>query len=155
MLFRSVFLLALILLATLTANAQLVRGVEAVEMTVQDMDRSVDFFSRVLTFEKVLDVEVSGEEFEHLTGVFGVRIRQVRMKLGEEQVILSEFLAPKGRSFPAEFKSNDRAFQHIAIIVSDMDKAYARLRQNKVQHASTGPQTLPEWNKNADRKSVV
>jgi catechol 2,3-dioxygenase-like lactoylglutathione lyase family enzyme len=46
-------------------------------------------------------------------------------------------------------RSNDRSFQHIAIITSDMDRAYAWLRQNKVQHASTGPQTLPEWNRNA------
>jgi catechol 2,3-dioxygenase-like lactoylglutathione lyase family enzyme len=30
-----------------------------------------------------------------------------------------------------------------------MDKAYALLRQNKVEHASTGPQRLPDWNKNA------
>jgi len=37
----------------------------------------------------------------------------------------------------------------VAIIVSDMDRAYARLRQFKVEHASTGPQTLPAWNKNA------
>jgi hypothetical protein len=27
--------------------------------------------------------------------------------------------------------------------------AYAWLRQNKIQHASTGPQRLPDWNKNA------
>src|SRR5262249_40835810 len=32
---------------------------------------------------------------------------------------------------------------------SDMDRAYQRLRQYKVEHASTGPQTLPDWNKNA------
>jgi catechol 2,3-dioxygenase-like lactoylglutathione lyase family enzyme len=30
-----------------------------------------------------------------------------------------------------------------------MDKAYALLRKNKVEHASTGPQRLPDWNKNA------
>jgi catechol 2,3-dioxygenase-like lactoylglutathione lyase family enzyme len=30
-----------------------------------------------------------------------------------------------------------------------MDKVYARLRQNKVEHASSGPQHLPDWNKNA------
>jgi catechol 2,3-dioxygenase-like lactoylglutathione lyase family enzyme len=46
-------------------------------------------------------------------------------------------------------RSNDRWFQHIAIIVSDMDKAYGWLRQNKVEHASSGPQRLPDWNKNA------
>jgi catechol 2,3-dioxygenase-like lactoylglutathione lyase family enzyme len=41
-------------------------------------------------------------------------------------------------------RSNDRWFQHVAIIVSDMDSAYARLRRHKIQHASTGPQRLPE-----------
>ena len=30
-----------------------------------------------------------------------------------------------------------------------MDRAYKLLRGNKVKHASTGPQRLPEWNKNA------
>jgi catechol 2,3-dioxygenase-like lactoylglutathione lyase family enzyme len=46
-------------------------------------------------------------------------------------------------------RSNDRWFQHIAIIVGDMDRAYQRLRQRKVRHASTGPQRLPDWNPNA------
>src|SRR6185369_8180464 len=43
----------------------------------------------------------------------------------------------------------DRWFQHIAIIVSDMDRAYTVLRNNKVEFASTGPQRLPDWNANA------
>src|SRR3989441_10923279 len=30
-----------------------------------------------------------------------------------------------------------------------MDQAYAQLRQAKVEHASSGPQRLPDWNKNA------
>lgn len=146
---RSLAVLVVILFVAGSAWPQLVRGVEAVEMTVQDMDRSVDFYSKVLAFEKLSDVEVAGEDYERLTGVFGARIRQVRMKLGNEQIVLSEFLAPKGKPFPTDSKSNDRDFQHIAIIVSDMDEAYAHLRENKVLHASTGPQTLPDWNKNA------
>ncbi|MEO8041943.1 MAG: VOC family protein, partial [Acidobacteriota bacterium] len=50
-----------------------------------------------------------------------------------------------GRPIPVDSRSNDRWFQHIAIIVSDMDKAYAQLRAYKVRHASTGPQTLPSY----------
>jgi catechol 2,3-dioxygenase-like lactoylglutathione lyase family enzyme len=130
-------------------HAALVDGVDAIGITVSDMDRAVDFYSRVLTFEKVSDVEVSGENYEHLEGVFGLRMRVVRMKLGDEYIELSEYLAPKGRPIPVDARSNDRWFQHIAIIVSDMDKAYAWLRQNKVEHASSGPQRLPNWNKNA------
>src|SRR6266849_2808476 len=127
----------------------LVDGVDAVGITVSDMDRAVDFYSRVLTFEKVSDVEVTGDDYENLTGVFGLRMRIVRMRLGDESIELTEYLAPKGRPIPVDSRSNDRWFQHIAIIVSDMDKAYRLLRQNKVAHASSGPQRLPDWNKNA------
>src|SRR6266852_5736849 len=127
----------------------LVDGVDAIGITVSDMDRAVDFYSEVLTFEKVSDTEVAGENYEHLEGVFGLRMRVVRMRLGDEFIELTEYLAPKGRPIPVDSRSNDRWFQHIAIIVSDMDKAYARLRQNKVGHASSGPQRLPDWNKNA------
>ncbi len=76
-------------------------------------------------------------------------MRVVRLRLGDETIELTEYLAPKGRPIPVDSRSNDRWFQHFAIIMSDMERAYARLRQHKVQHASTGPQTLPDWNKNA------
>src|SRR5260370_14095704 len=118
-------------------------------MTVWDMARAVSFYSGVLTFKTISDREVAGETYESLEGVFGVRMRVVRMQLGDEFIELTEYLAPKGRLIPMTARSNDRSFQHIAIIVSDMDKAYAWLRQNKVEHASSGPQRLPDWNKNA------
>ncbi len=130
-------------------HTALVDGVDAIGITVSDMDRAVDFYSKVLTFEKVSDAEVTGESYEQLEGVFGLRMRVVRMRLGDEFIELTEYLAPKGRPIPIDSRSNDRWFQHIAIIVSDMDKAYARLRQTKVEHASSGPQRLPDWNKNA------
>ena len=118
-------------------------------MTVADMDRSIEFFNRVLTFEKVSDVEVHGSEYEKLQGVFGLRMRVVKMKLGDETIELTQYLAPEGRPIPADWRSNDHTFQHIAIVVSDMDKAYQHLRAHKARHASTGPQTLPVSNKAA------
>jgi catechol 2,3-dioxygenase-like lactoylglutathione lyase family enzyme len=130
-------------------HSALIDGVDSIGITVSDMDRAVDFYSKVLTFQKVSDTEVAGDDYEHLQGVFGLRVRIVRMKLGDESIELTEYLAPKGRPIPVDSRSNDRWFQHIAIIVSDMDKAYAWLRQNKVEHASSGPQRLPDWNKNA------
>ena len=130
-------------------DVAVVEQVGAIGMTVTDMDASVEFYSKVLSFEKVSDVEVTGEDYERLQGVFGLRMRVVRMRLGDEFIELTEYLAPKGRPVPVDSRSNDRWFQHIAIITSDMDKAYALLRQNKVEHASTGPQRLPDWNKNA------
>jgi catechol 2,3-dioxygenase-like lactoylglutathione lyase family enzyme len=126
-----------------------IRAVGPILITVDDMNRSIDFYSRVLTFEKLSDTELAGEDVEHVFGLFGVRVRLVRMKLGDETIELAQFLAPRGRPIPVDSRSNDVWFQHIAIIVSDMDRAYALLRQNKVEHASSGPQRLPDWNKNA------
>jgi len=126
-----------------------VSAVDSIAVTVSDLDRAVDFYSKVLTFEKVADREVSGDAYEHLFGVFGLRVRSVRMRLGDEYLELQQFLAPRGRPVPLDSRSNDRWFQHIAIIVSDMTAAYARLRSFNVEHASSGPQRLPDWNPNA------
>lgn len=117
-------------------------SVDGVGITVSDMDHAVAFYSG-LTFQKVSDTEVLGEEYEHLEGVFGARIRIVRMQLGNEHVDLIQYLAPPGRPIPVDSRSNDLWFQHIAIVVRDMDQAFAKLRQLKVQFVSTAPQTLP------------
>jgi catechol 2,3-dioxygenase-like lactoylglutathione lyase family enzyme len=131
------------------APALAVSAVGAVGLTVSDMDRAVSFYSRVLSFEKESDLELAGQPYEHLRGLFGVRLRVVRMRLGEERIELTEYLAPRGRPFPDDFRSNDRAFQHVAIVVADMARAYRVLREHGVRHASTGPQRLPDWNPNA------
>jgi len=148
---RRSFLTLVLLCGALGAGdgPPLVTAVESIGLTVSDLDRSVEFYSKVLTFEKVSEREVAGEKYEHLHGVFGLRVRKVKMRLGDESIELSEYLAPRGRPAPVDARSNDRWFQHVAIIVSDMDRAYAWLRQNKVQHVSPGPQLLPAWNKNA------
>src|SRR5712691_5136334 len=129
--------------------APIVQAVEAVGMTVADMDRSLEFYTKVLSCEKVSDVEVWGSEYEQLQGVFGLRMRVVRMRLGDDLIELTEYLTPRGRPVPGNSRGNDGWFQHIAIIVSDMDRAYARLREAKVQHASPAPQRLPDWNPKA------
>jgi catechol 2,3-dioxygenase-like lactoylglutathione lyase family enzyme len=131
------------------ASGPVVHAVSAVAVTVSDMDRSVEFYRGVLGFEPVTDMEVAGDDIEHLYGVFGARVRIVTLQLGTESLRLEQFLAPPGRPIPADSRSNDRWFQHIAIIVADMDRAFAWLRDHHVQFASTGPQLLPLWNPGA------
>ncbi len=131
------------------SSQPIVQAVDSVGMTVSDMDRSIEFYSQVLSFQKVSDVEVLGTEYEQLQGLFGVRMRVVRMQLGSEFLELTEYLTPKGRPFPIDSRSNDRWFQHIAIVTRNMDEAYQRLRTFKVQHASTAPQTIPASNQAA------
>lgn len=126
-----------------------VDAVTVVGITVSDLDRAVDFFSDVLTFERVAKTEQSGEEFAQLQGLVSPRAKAAYLRLGDELIELTEYESPKGRAFPANSRSNDRWFQHIAIVVSDMQKAHARLHEKMVRHASKDPQRLPDWNKNA------
>lgn len=135
--------------ASAANSAPLVMAVEGIGLTVSDADRSIAFFKSVLDFEVVSDEEVTGDEHDRRTGVFGVRLRVVKLKLGTEAVELTEFLTPHGRPYPADTRSNDRWFQHAAVVVRDIDEAYKRLRKHKVQHVSPAVQTLPEWNKAA------
>jgi catechol 2,3-dioxygenase-like lactoylglutathione lyase family enzyme len=120
-----------------------------VVMTVGDMDRSVEFYTRVLTFENESDVERSGPAVDALYGVPNAQVRAVDLKLGDETIELLQFIGTVGTPIPIDARSNDLSFQHVAIIVSDMDRAYKVLRQNNVQHISPYPQRLPDWNPNA------
>jgi catechol 2,3-dioxygenase-like lactoylglutathione lyase family enzyme len=138
--FAAVVALALSGVAVFAQSPQV--AVESVGMTVSNMDRSVAFYS-ALTFQKISDVEVLGEEYEDLEGVFGARMRIVRMQLGHEYVDLTEYLAPRGRTIAPDSHSNDLWFQHIAIVARNMDEAFVKLRELKVQFVSTAPQTLP------------
>jgi len=65
------------------------------------------------------------------------------MQLGEEQIELTDYLTSGGRSIPEDQRPNDLSFQHIAIVVSDMNKAFQQLREYNVEFVSTAPQTLP------------
>ena len=110
--------------APAAASGQIhIRSIGPVITTVAEMDRSVEFYSHVLTFERVSDTEVAGDELEHLFGVFGSRARIVRMRLGGESIEFVQFLAPRGRPIPVDSRSNDLWFQHFAVIVSDMVRA--------------------------------
>lgn len=145
---RLAIFLSLICLIGAASTTAAVR-VDSVGITVSDMDRALEFYTNVLPFKVVSQTEVEGGDYERLLGVFGLRVRVVRLALGEEFIELIEFVASQGRPIPVDSRSNDEWFQHVAIVVRDMDAAYAHLRNHKVTHASTGPQRLPDWNPNA------
>lgn len=136
-------------LASKDVGALPAERVDAVGITVSNMAQALDFYTQVLPFTVVSDVEASGREYELLTGVFGAHSRIVTLALGDERFVLTEFLAPPGQPMPADVRSHDRLFQHVALIVTDMEAAYGRLRRHGVRHASTGPQRLPDWNPQA------
>lgn len=139
-------LVSLFTLSFAGSTSAQVNKVDAIGITVKDMNRSVKFYQEVLGFKKISDHEYSGPEFEKLEGIFGLNIRVVRMQLGDEFIELTDYLTSGGRSIPEDQKANDLFFQHIAIVVNDMDKAFQQLKKYNVEYVSTAPQTLPVSN---------
>jgi catechol 2,3-dioxygenase-like lactoylglutathione lyase family enzyme len=97
--------------------------VRSVSINVADLAASKTFFMKSLEFESL--------------GRF--------LQAGSELVELQAH--PEGRRLPADSRSNDLWFQHLAIVVSDMERAWARLSLAGVRPVSVGgPQTIPQSN---------
>ncbi len=104
----------------------------SVGINVSDLERARRFYVDVLDFSS--SSEMRGDLRDTAS-----------LRLGEEILVLVDPKAPS-RPVPADMPANDRLFQHIAIVVSDMDAAHRRLREHRVTLVSDGPQTLPDWN---------
>ena len=120
-----------------------VQSVGAISLTVSDANKAIDFFTGAFDYTVVSDAVLSGDEASYLYGVPNAQVRIVSLQLGQETVRLMQFLSGTGKAVPADSKSNDLWFQHFAIIVSDMDKAYAQLKKFSFTNISPEPQTLP------------
>lgn len=134
-------------IAMLPADAA-VSEVRTIGITVANLPRALEFYTNVLPFCQSASTEIQGAEYAELFNLPGGRAKVAELKLGEERIALVEH-AWSGKAIPHDSRSYDHWFQHIAIVVTDMERAYEHLRRHKVRHVSTAPQTLPAWNTNA------
>ncbi|MBE9227948.1 VOC family protein [Phormidium sp. LEGE 05292] len=115
--------------------------IEAIALTVADIDRSINFYTKALGFEVIDD----GSYTENSYG----KIRVVTLKLCDEKIRFIQYFDKVGKPIPQDSQSNDLWFQHLAIVVSDMDEAYNYLKSFPFEAISTAPQTIPPENKEA------
>ena len=81
-----------VLVAPAITGAAGISAVDSVSINVSDLDRAETFYTQVLGFTCESEHEVAGEAYEHLYGVFGSRVRSVRLRLGDEAIELTQFL---------------------------------------------------------------
>jgi catechol 2,3-dioxygenase-like lactoylglutathione lyase family enzyme len=112
--------------------------VSTVAFTVRDTAASARFFEAALDFEVL-----PGNGRRH-----GTAAKSTTVRLGVETIVLNEHPRP-GRPVPADSRSDDLWFQHVAIVVSDIRAACDRLNTYGIRHTSPAPQQLPAWNQNA------
>lgn len=124
------FVGGLLLAASLAHGAPATNTVDHIVIPVSRLDRAVAFYTGALSF-------VAGQP-EASSGLV--------LHLGNEKI---ELVQHAGRPIPADSRSNDLWFQHLAIVVSDIDKAYAAVLRAGAVPISKRPQLLPAWNPNA------
>jgi len=127
-------------------SVPVVAAIDGVEVVVSDLVRSRSFFESI-GFSADREDELSGVAEDQRTGITGAHARRVQLTLGREHLALLQYLSPsEGRLVPPDTRGNDLWFQHVAIVVSDMDRAFGWLRSRHVAYVSSSPQTLPQWN---------
>jgi uncharacterized protein GlcG (DUF336 family)/catechol 2,3-dioxygenase-like lactoylglutathione lyase family enzyme len=127
---------------------------EAVSFSCADAEACAAFFCSQLGCRR-LDAIEPGPSYASLIGLPGAQLKLVRLALGRERLELLEVQAlppgqRAGRPFPADSRSNDLWFQHICVVVRDLEQASAPLRQaiagGSLQPISSAPQRLPDSN---------
>lgn len=113
-------------------------------LTTAEPARIADFYCGALGFERVASYDCKGEPFSELMGIGDAQARVAVLRLGREEVALLAFAEP-GRSYLPPSASNDPWFQHMAVVVSDMEAAYGRLlgRGDWSPISRNGPERLP------------
>ncbi len=114
-----------------------------VSRAVADLDGAEAFYRDALGFRTTWRGPSDPVALAAL-GLPGATGEEAVMHLGGDEVALVR-LQPPGRPYPAGSRSDDLWFQHLAIVVSDMGAAHARvLAQGGAQPVSQGgPQALP------------
>jgi catechol 2,3-dioxygenase-like lactoylglutathione lyase family enzyme len=141
---RAAAILAGAALAVQAARRPRVLRIQRVSRVVADLDRAVAFYQDALDF-RVLSVGALDLTIASVLGAGPAR--EAVLQLGGQQISLVRFEAP-GAPYPAGSRSNDAWFQHLAIVVSDIDAAYAHLTRHAgwAPISQDGPVTLPPAN---------
>ena len=143
---KNIFLFILFL--PILVKAQTAQTVINPVVTVSNLDKILPFYTQVLPFELKGIREINHATVAKLFNINNpeTTARIATLKLGEETFELMDFIEPEnGEKIPADSRSNDLWFQHIAIVVSDMDLAYKMLSNRDVEQVSTMPETLPSY----------
>jgi catechol 2,3-dioxygenase-like lactoylglutathione lyase family enzyme len=119
--------------------------ITCVSFTCADADRLAAFYVSALGFQISENKEYSGPSFSRLIGIEEANARSLRLRLGAQQIELLTF-ANTGAPYPTDCPSNDLRFQHIAIVVSNMQAAYEMLSRHDgwAPITTKAPQKLPQ-----------
>lgn len=122
----------------------MLNNVDHINIVVSDLEKSVDFYTKVLGFKEMRRGHLEGEWIEKVTGLKNICADVVFISMGSgPRIELLSYKTPDGKSFEPNSMPNTIGLRHIAFQVDEMDAAVKRLRDADVKIIG-GPTTVPE-----------
>ena len=123
-----------------STDKQRLHGIRGFRLVTPDLPRLAGFYRDVLGFAAQGEAQPIPPEELLLLGVQGAGWRQT-LSIGRQTVAIDQFEVA-GLPYPAGSDAASLWFQHLALVVTDIAEAHARLR-DMVPISINGPQQLP------------
>jgi catechol 2,3-dioxygenase-like lactoylglutathione lyase family enzyme len=114
-----------------------ITGIHHTGLIVRDLDRSIDFYHRVLgfPFQSEPSPWFSGDELAQGVGVPGARLRQCCLLVGDDVLELLEYANREPSDGPVH--QNHLGAMHVALRVDDIEAVQADLEANGIEFLSS------------------
>lgn len=110
-------------------------SVDHINLVVSDLERSAQFYTRVLGFKETRRARLSGAWIESIVGLAGVDADVVYVQPPGDgpRIELLCYRSPKGVSFPENAQANTVGLRHVAFRVDDMDAVRRQLEKAGIE----------------------
>ncbi len=127
----------------------MIRGLWHVSFTVSNLDRSVEWYTKVLGLEYVRGQVQDNEYSRRLVGFADARLKVAQLRIpnltipiSRHHIELVEYEQPRGAGIPLQ--TNSPGVGHWAFVVDDIHAEVARLKSHGVRFKSESPNLVTE-----------
>jgi len=120
----------------------MITGHNHTSFTVSDLERSVEFYTKLLGFELESRFETRGPGIERITALPGAHLLVAFLTLGGFRLELIQYLSPPGKRL--DTSTNNVGSAHIAFWVDDTVKTYEELKAKGVPFKGEPARSRPD-----------
>ncbi len=113
-----------------------------VALVVRDLDRMVEFYTRLLGLKLKRTFEIESEEFRKGIGVEDAKAKGVHLMVPDSNVEIELIQFDQSENEETSV-ANMTGYRHIAFIVDDLEKSFETLKENGIEFVSE-PITVTE-----------
>ena len=117
----------------------MIKGLHHANVVVSNMERTKEFYTRVLGLQVALETSIEDSEFARGVGFPGTKLLATFFAVAGSSTLIEafQFLVPPSRQVSADSKPTDMGVGHICFEVEDIDQTYRELRDKGVEFASS------------------